>query len=84
MWIKHFIGVGSYHCHHLDNHNVILVHVIQNIFSSIEDEVESSLFEKLEEDILQGLKWKQEMMKTRKKTYCLYSPNGRLNLDFKY
>jgi hypothetical protein len=60
MWIEQIIGVGSHYCHHLKNHNVILVHVFQNIFSSLEDVVESSLFEDLEEDIFQGLKWKQE------------------------
>jgi hypothetical protein len=32
---------------------------------SLEDEVESSLIEELQEDISQGLKWKQEVMKTR-------------------
>ncbi len=58
------------------------------ISSSLEDEVESSLFEKLEKDISQSLKWKHEVMKTRgekrRKTSSLYSPRGNLNLDFKY
>jgi hypothetical protein len=34
----------------------MLVHVFQNILSSLEDEVESSIFGELEEDIFQGLK----------------------------
>jgi hypothetical protein len=58
------------------------------ISSSLEDEVESSLFEDLEENISQCLKWKHEVMKTRgekkRKISSLYSPCGNLNLDFKY
>jgi hypothetical protein len=33
------------------------------ISSSLEDEVEWSLFQELEEDISQGLKWKKEVKK---------------------
>ncbi len=86
MWIEQIISVGSHCCHHLKNDKVILTHKRS---SSLEDEVESSLIEELEEDISQGLKWKwkQEEMKTRKekkKTSSLYSPHGNFILHFKY
>jgi hypothetical protein len=69
MWIEQIISVGSHCCHHLKNDKVILTHKRS---SSLEDEVALSLIEELEEDISQGLKWKQERKK--KKTYSLYSP----------
>jgi hypothetical protein len=53
------------------------------ISSSLEDEVESSLFEELEEDISQGLKFLKKRKKG-KKTSSLYSPHENLNLHFKY